>query len=423
MRIAHLLMVMVVSMLVTLTGCGGGGGGSSSRSSGDQILGAWVLDQGWEDLNGVTFYSDGTYAFDFGGGCVYQGPYTVSYANGTITTTEESHLGVCDNFSAGEISVSSFSFDEDGNLIFDFGNEHGDSAYAPKLINTWELAAGWPDLNSMTFHSDGTYAFDFGGGCIYQGPYSVDYTAWTITTTEESHLGVCDNFTAGEVSVSNFSFDVDGNLIFDFGNENGDSTYVGAEDEVTILVVAYDATAATAMENALTSLGITYLAVARDVFEAMSTAALLDYSAVFYAGGYSNDLWSRAVAYLDAGGNLLIADNDLGYGNHATAFYQNYLQANYVSDSGSDGILTGTGVMAGINPDVSPDPFPDDFTVGAEGVQIFQAPSGNAAGVAVNRNGYKAIYLAWDFDDTASTADEEAIIRVILTYFGLLAPS
>jgi len=327
MRIAHLLMVMVVSMLVTLTGCGGGGGGSSSRSSGDQILGAWVLDQGWEDLNGVTFYSDGTYAFDFGGGCVYQGPYTVSYANGTITTTEESHLGVCDNFSAGEISVSSFSFDEDGNLIFDFGNE------------------------------------------------------------------------------------------------NGDSTYVGAEDEVTILVVAYDATAATAMENALTSLGITYLAVARDVFEAMSTAALLDYSAVFYAGGYSNDLWSRAVAYLDAGGNLLIADNDLGYGNHATAFYQNYLQANYVSDSGSDGILTGTGVMAGINPDVSPDPFPDDFTVGAEGVQIFQAPSGNAAGVAVNRNGYKAIYLAWDFDDTASTADEEAIIRVILTYFGLLAPS
>jgi len=166
-----------------------------------------------------------------------------------------------------------------------------------------------------------------------------------------------------------------------------------------VLVVAYDTTPATAMETALTNLGYSYLRVTRDAFQAMALADLLEYQAVFYAGGYSGDSWAKALAYLDAGGSFLIADNDLGYSNRTapTTFYQTYLQSTYVSDSGSDGQLTGLDIMAGIDPDISADPYPDDFTVGAEGTCIFDAPSLNCAGIKVERLGYKAIYLAWDF--------------------------
>ncbi len=185
-----------------------------------------------------------------------------------------------------------------------------------------------------------------------------------------------------------------------------------------VLVVAYDTTAAPAMETALTNLGYTYLQVSRDVFQAMAVADLLEYKAVLYAGGYSGDSWAKAMAYLDAGGSFLIADNDFGYGNGSTAFYQTYLQSTYVSDGGSDGQLTGLDIMTGINPDISADPYPDDFTVGAEGTCIFDAPSPNCAGVKVQRLDYKAIYLAWDFQYSGGLQD--AILGVAVPW---LAPA
>jgi len=181
-----------------------------------------------------------------------------------------------------------------------------------------------------------------------------------------------------------------------------------------VLVVAYDTTAATSMETALTHLGYTYLRVTRDAFQAMAVADLLKYRAVLYAGGYSSDSWAKAMAYLDAGGSFLIADNDLGYGNKATTFYQTYLQSTYVSDAGSDGQLTGLDIMTGINPNISADPYPDDFTVGAEGTCIFDAPSPNCAGVKVERLGYKAIYLAWDFQYSGGLQD--AILGVAVPW-------
>ena len=87
------------------------------------------------------------------------------------------------------------------------------------------------------------------------------------------------------------------------------------------------------------------------------------------------------VALLGAGGNLLVADNDFGYFLNADPLYTTYFESTYVSDSGSDGVLTGQDIMAGINPDISADPYPDDFTIaGTNGVVIFDAPSTNAAG-------------------------------------------
>ncbi|MBN1966048.1 MAG: DUF11 domain-containing protein, partial [Anaerolineae bacterium] len=186
-----------------------------------------------------------------------------------------------------------------------------------------------------------------------------------------------------------------------------------------VLVVSYDDTAATAMEAALTSLGYTYLDVESSAFQTMAMADLLEYQAVFYAGSSSGDSWAQAMSYLNAGGSLYISDNDLGYYNSSTTFYQTYLQATYVSDSGADGVLTGVDIMAGVNPDISSDPYPDDFIVGAEGVEIFETPGTNSAGVKVARNGYKAIYTSFDFAYVAAVADEQAIVERIMDF---LAP-
>jgi len=205
--------------------------------------------------------------------------------------------------------------------------------------------------------------------------------------------------------------------VFLMGKENI-TLYAKWEKRVSnILVVAYDTGAANAMISSLEANGHTCVTKTRDEFEAMAVDELLVYDAVFYAGGYSGDSWAKVMAYLDAGGRFFIADNDLGYGNRDTTFYQTYLQAAYVSDGGSDGILTGKDIMAGINPDISSDPYPDDFTVREEGVEIFQAPSGKSAGVLVNRNGYKAVYLAWDFPYTPADS-RGAIIAIIVDYLG-----
>ncbi len=186
-----------------------------------------------------------------------------------------------------------------------------------------------------------------------------------------------------------------------------------------VLVVSYDNTAATAMEAALTNLGYTYLDVESSAFQTMAMADLLEYRAVFYAGSSSGDSWAQAMAYLNAGGALYISDNDLGYYNSSTTFYQTYLQATYVSDSGAAGVLTGVDIMAGVNPDVSSDPYPDDFIVGAQGVEIFETPGTNSAGVKVERNGYRAIYTSFDFAYVAAAADEQAIVERIMDF---LAP-
>jgi hypothetical protein len=54
--------------------------------------------------------------------------------------------------------------------------------------------------------------------------------------------------------------------------------------------------------------------------------------------------------------------------------------------------------MAGITSAVTSDPFPDYFTPGVDGVRIFRYTAyNNGAGVRTARNGYKTLYLAFDY--------------------------
>jgi hypothetical protein len=196
-----------------------------------------------------------------------------------------------------------------------------------------------------------------------------------------------------------------------------------------ILVVSEDNADATAIEAALTTLGYTFLDVENSGFTGMSIADLLTYQVVIYAGTMSSGSEeNQGIAYLDAGGRLLITDQDYAYfycdgGSTGGILGPTYLQCHYVSDAGSDGVITGLDIMTGISADISSDPYPDDITIiGPDAVGVFQAPSGNLAGLRIERAGYKAILLDWDYEYIggagAGAPEETTILDAALRWMG-----
>ena len=185
----------------------------------------------------------------------------------------------------------------------------------------------------------------------------------------------------------------------------GISLPLGAQT-VEALVVNDDganAWATQAFTTALTNLGYTYSVVASSSSTGVPVN-LLDYQYVIWAGIPSTGAEAtQLMVYLDAGGRALVADNDFGYSMGGTPLYATYFEAVYGMDSGSDGVINGQDIMAGISADISSDPYPDNFTInGSHAVGIFAntAPRTGLAGLRIQRNAYKAIYLAWDFDNT-----------------------
>jgi uncharacterized repeat protein (TIGR01451 family) len=192
----------------------------------------------------------------------------------------------------------------------------------------------------------------------------------------------------------------------------------------TILVVnhgGFNTSAADAFALALDNLGYDY----ERVSSASATgipATLTDYAAVLYAGVPSSGaIADQLIAYLDAGGNLLVADNDFGWSMGSHILYTEYFQATYIADAGSRGPIEGVDIMAGINLDISSDPWPDNFALnGPDAVGIFAntSPRTEWAGSRIEGNGYRAIYLAWDFHyaDGSAVGDpvETDIVAVAL---------
>jgi hypothetical protein len=181
----------------------------------------------------------------------------------------------------------------------------------------------------------------------------------------------------------------------------------------------------TAIETSLTTLSHTFTRLtSADAILLTPTEVRTTYNATFYIGNPSTSPAEQAwcIALLDAGGNLLVADNDFGYSYGTSSLYTTYFEATYHSDAGSDGVLTGAGIMAGINPDISGDPYPDDFTIsGAHGSCIFTAPAPSTycAGTAIERTPtaeqYRGIYLPWDYQYTPA-ALVDSITTQIVTY-------
>ncbi len=189
-----------------------------------------------------------------------------------------------------------------------------------------------------------------------------------------------------------------------------------------------NATACDALEGALTAGSHTFTRLTTaDALLLAANDVLAAYDATFWLGipaGAGEADWLMAL--MDAGGPVMVAENDFGWSMGSHPVYVTYFEATYVSDAGSDGQLTGLGIMAGIDPDISADPYPDDFTIsGTNGSVIFEAPSNNAAGAIIERtvgaNTYRGVYLAWDFQYTPA-ADLNDITDAMVGYLTGVIP-
>jgi len=207
--------------------------------------------------------------------------------------------------------------------------------------------------------------------------------------------------------------------------------FVSAKPEATadVLVVndgALNALATQAFTTALTALGYTYQVAASSSTTGVPVN-LSFYKYVIWAGSPSTGAEAtQLIAYMDAGGSVLVSDNDFGYSMGGTPLYSTYFESVYGTDSGSDGVITGTNVMSGIVTDISSDPYPDSFTIsGANAVGIFYNKTpGTWAASAIQRNSYKAIYLAWDFNYTGSSAiTDTAKVTVLQPAMTWLVPT
>ncbi|MCA9979342.1 MAG: S8 family serine peptidase, partial [Anaerolineales bacterium] len=129
------------------------------------------------------------------------------------------------------------------------------------------------------------------------------------------------------------------------------NTVLAGEDFLIVNDGGFNTSQSEAMSTAVGNLGYTSAIVNSADFAATDVADLLQYQAVLYAGVVSSGgEQDKAIEYMDAGGSFLVADNDLGWAVNGSTFYDTYLQATYVSDSGSRGALSGVDIMSGIDP-------------------------------------------------------------------------
>jgi hypothetical protein len=194
------------------------------------------------------------------------------------------------------------------------------------------------------------------------------------------------------------------------------------------LVVNHNAPlAAQAITLALAGLGYTYDVTASTALAALPVAYLQPYQAVLFVGSMDSVADGSSLAkladYLEAGGRLLIADNDLGYWNRSTAFYTAYLQANYMDDDamlGETGALAGEDFMAGLTADISSDPYPDYYTpASTANIPLFRfdtpgVGNGYPAGSRIARLGYRVVYFAFDYNALGTAAAGDPIETTIL---------
>ncbi|ABX07050.1 MAG TPA: peptidase S8 [Herpetosiphon sp.] len=202
--------------------------------------------------------------------------------------------------------------------------------------------------------------------------------------------------------------------------ELSDAGFTPARNQQRILVVLRTGSDdANAVTIPLSQLGYAYDQIEFGEFATMSLADIQAYDAVMYLGttdtAANNPQEAKLAEYLDAGGRLLIADNDLGFFTRTGSFYQQYLDASFGSDDPNTANynLIGLDFMAGINPMVV-DFSPDYFAPGSSSRAIFRYSDGSVGGSYIERNGYKAIYLAVDFRNFGTGAFGERIERDIV---------
>ena len=179
---------------------------------------------------------------------------------------------------------------------------------------------------------------------------------------------------------------------------------------------------ADSVETWLNILGVTYTRMNSSEIVALPTSDWLMYDAVIWVGSPSSIVeQDSSTAYLDAGGNLVAWDNDVGYYTNSTSYFLDYLMAAYQTDAGSDGTITGLDMMTGLTQDISADPYPDDVLPNTglygTGVPTFLAPTTTTyAGMRGDGGTFRTALHCWDPEYGADYATNINILNRVIDW-------
>jgi hypothetical protein len=225
---------------------------------------------------------------------------------------------------------------------------------------------------------------------------------------------------------------------------SGDTLIVSSESFATfvdlpsILLVDDDGGAdhETYLETALSDTGYTAMVWDAEVRSRPCLTRLNSYWAVLWTtgGGTAADLGgsceNNMAAYLDGGGNLLLASMEfLSSRVNTLAFRTDYLHIDsWTNDSGGFVVtgVTGNAISNGMSLNLLGGPFapnPSDvFVANSPADVVFTSPAGTE-GIRVDENGHKVVFLSFPFEDVETTEpapnNQKTLIARILNWFNL----
>lgn len=152
---------------------------------------------------------------------------------------------------------------------------------------------------------------------------------------------------------------------------------------------------------------------------------------VWFTGDDSNTTLNPSeqtavAAYLDGGGRLFISGQDIGYDIGASAFYADYLHADYDSDNTNNHSLVGMDYLAGTNLTIqggdgaNNQQYPSDIEPigGAVAILDYSNPTYLYGGVAYHDEVYGVVYFSFGFEAIDNQADRTEVMSRTLSWLG-----
>lgn len=174
-------------------------------------------------------------------------------------------------------------------------------------------------------------------------------------------------------------------------------------------------------------------------FDQLGEVGHLYYNIAWTFPSFTNDGVAALTTFLDNGGNLFVAGQDIGWdtwdsnaaANGTTqtkAFYTNYLSADYQDDgSGSNSeiswetedFLFGSSANTDINDIHNGNIYPDEFDAIDPAVAIYHynSNSSKVGGVRVQENGHKVVYIGVDVGMMDDASAQDAVIQLSHDWF------
>lgn len=271
-----------------------------------------------------------------------------------------------------------------------------------------ELGTGRPLSATIEFEGTGLVAYSSPA----TGHYALDICAGTYTMT----VSAAGHRPAGRLVV------VDGDQTQDFELEPAPCTLLVDDDTGDNYENWF--------ESALDATGQEYDVWTVSGSGSPTAADLAAYDRLVWLTGddYGSTLTGSDQAalstYLDGGGRLFLSGQDIGYDIGSTAFYADYLHADFLADDTNSYVLTGLDYLSGVDVNIQGGDgagnqnYPSNITTANGSVAIFDYPSYAYGGVAYQDETYAVAYFSFGFEAINNQADRTEVMSRTLSWLG-----